>query len=186
MASFINLLVLSFFTLTVGAAPTTRDIGNYGNFSDYCMWPMYIDNPGNPTVTFDADCSSIKGGAGFSAQLANSQLDFNECFVNKGGILMPWKGGNAMKTCTCKIGLSACPDLPGGCPNTWMRCECHNGTPNTITVSKFDLGDYVGVTWSPEHQNNLLVCPAPNGDTIAKYQGCSKDGVTSPIDKCPS
>lgn len=47
-------------------------------------------------------------------------------------------------------------------------------------------GDYIGVVWSEEHKTNLLVCPAPNGDTIGKYQGCTKNGVTRDIPECPS
>jgi hypothetical protein len=47
-------------------------------------------------------------------------------------------------------------------------------------------GDYFGVTWSKEHMTNLLVCPAPNGDTVAKYQGCTKNGASQPISQCPT
>lgn len=44
-------------------------------------------------ATFDADCSSNKGGANNAgAQLANSQLDFNDCFFNGDGKMMPYKG----------------------------------------------------------------------------------------------
>lgn len=33
---------------------------------------------------------------------------------------------------------------------------------------------------------NLLVCSAPNGDTVGKYQGCTKSGVTRDTPECPS
>lgn len=92
MGSIINLLVLAVLAFTVGAAPAARDVGNYGKFSDYCTYPMYIDKEGTSEVTFDADCSSKMGGANLGAQLANSQLDFNDCFVNEDGKLMPHQG----------------------------------------------------------------------------------------------
>lgn len=47
-------------------------------------------------------------------------------------------------------------------------------------------GDYIGVTWSEEHMTNLLVCPAPNGDTVAKYHGCTENGATRYTQYCPT
>lgn len=95
MGPIINLLILGLFALTTGAPPAAYDVGveNYGKFADYCTYPTYIDGKGTSVATFDADCSSKKGGAGIlGAQLANSQLDFNDCFVNDDGKFMPHKG----------------------------------------------------------------------------------------------
>lgn len=92
MRSFVNILILAVFAFVVGAAPAALDVGTYGKFSDYCTYPMYIDKEGTSKATFDADCSSKTGGASLGAQLANSQLDFNDCFVNEDGKLMPHQG----------------------------------------------------------------------------------------------
>lgn len=93
MGPIIKILILALFALTTGAASVARQMVNYGKFSDYCTYPMYIDKEGTSEATFDADCSSKKDGARIAgAQLANSQLDFNDCFVNVDGQLMPYKG----------------------------------------------------------------------------------------------
>lgn len=99
MGPIIKLLILALFALTTGAASVARQMVNYGKlsgygkFSDYCTYPMYIDKDGSSVATFDADCSSNKGGANNAgAQLANSQLDFNDCFFNGDGKMMPYKG----------------------------------------------------------------------------------------------
>lgn len=93
MAPIIKLLILALFALTTGAASVARQMVNYGKFSDYCTYPMYIDKDGSSVATFDADCSSKKGGSNNAgAQLANSQLDFNDCFFNGDGKMMPYKG----------------------------------------------------------------------------------------------
>lgn len=95
MGPIINLLILGLFALTIGAAPSAYDVGidKYRKFADYCTYPTYIDKDGTSVATFDADCSSMKGGANMvGAQLANSQLDFSDCFVNDDGKLMPRKG----------------------------------------------------------------------------------------------
>ncbi|KAG6360378.1 hypothetical protein INS49_011436 [Diaporthe citri] len=155
MGPIIQLLILALFALTTGAASVARQMINYGqpdvvgyaNFSNYCTYPMYIAQNGTSEATFDGDCSSKVGGANNpGAQLANSQLNFNDCFMNSDGKFMPSKG------------------LTG----------------DMITGDIFDINDYIGVTWSEEHQNNLLVCASPTGDTVATYQGCTKSGVTRP------
>lgn len=93
MGPIIKLLILALFALTTGAASVARQAVDYGKFSDYCTYPTYIDKDGSSVATFDADCSSNKGGANNAgAQLANSQLDFNDCFTNMDGKLMPYKG----------------------------------------------------------------------------------------------
>lgn len=53
-------------------------------------------------------------------------------------------------------------------------------------MANSDQGDYIKVVWSDEHETNLLVCPSAIGDTVAKYQGCTKDGVTLEVSKCRS
>lgn len=103
MGPIIKLLILTLFALATdaasvarqmisyGNAPVARQAINYGKFSDYCTYPMYINKAGSST--FDADCSSKVGGANDpGAQLANSQLDFNDCFLNEDGKLKPFKG----------------------------------------------------------------------------------------------
>lgn len=99
MGPIIKLLMLSLFAFITGAASVARQMVNYGqvvgygNFSDYCTYPMYIVNASTSEATFDADCSSKVGGANNAgAQLANSQLNFNDCFTNLDGKLMPSKG----------------------------------------------------------------------------------------------
>lgn len=103
MGPIIKLLILTLFALATDAASVARQMISYGNasvarqainygkFSDYCTYPMYINKDGSST--FDADCSSKVGGANDpGAQLANSQLDFNDCFLNEDGKLKPFKG----------------------------------------------------------------------------------------------
>lgn len=99
MGPIIQFLILALFALTTGAASVSRQMinygngGGYGNFSDYCTYPMYIEKDGSSEATFDADCSSKVGGANNpGAQLANSQLNFNDCFANDNGKLIPSKG----------------------------------------------------------------------------------------------
>lgn len=101
MGPIIQPLILALFALTAGAASVARQMINYGqlkvvgygNFSDYCTYPMYIAKDGSSEATFDADCSPKVGGANNpGAQLANSQLNFNDCFANDNGKLIPSKG----------------------------------------------------------------------------------------------
>lgn len=99
MGPIINLLILALFALTTGAASVARQMinyghgGDYGKFSDYCTSPMYIGKDGTSEATFGADCSSKMGGANIAgALLANSQLDFNDCFANDDGKLIHSKG----------------------------------------------------------------------------------------------
>ncbi|KAK7723969.1 hypothetical protein SLS64_000302 [Diaporthe eres] len=157
---------------------------DYGKFSDYCTSPMYINKDGTSDATFGADCSSKMGGANIAgALLANSQLDFNDCFANDDGKLIHSKGGKAMESCTCDIGHSICGDQ---CANTAMRCQCRNKAGDIVVGDIFDIDDHIGVTWAKEHMTNVLVCQAPNGDTVAKYQGCTKNGVIQDTPECPS
>lgn len=186
MGPIIRLLILALFALMAGAAPQVSPggNGNYGKFSDYCTWPMYIDKAGTSMATFDADCSSEMGGFhNIGAQLANSQLDFNDCFMNDDGKMVPHQGGKAMETCQCDIGYSVCGN---DCPNTKMQCQCTNKAGVSVVGDTFDIGDYIGVTWSAVHMTYLLVCPSPNGDTVAKYQGCNKNGAFQDIQECPT
>lgn len=90
MGPIIKLLILALFALATDAASVARQAINYGKFSDYCTYPMYISKAGSST--FDADCSSKAGVANNpGVQLANSQLDFNDCFLNEDGKLKPFK-----------------------------------------------------------------------------------------------
>ena len=176
MGPIIKLLFLALFALTTGAAPAAHDlgVGTYGKFSDYCSFPTYIDTVGTSVATFDADCSSKKGGTNnLGAQLANSQLDFNDCFVNDDGKLIPHKGlanprsqtyglskssvqmltadrlcssGKAMESCSCDIGYSVCGS---NCPSTKMRCQCKNKAGEMVVGDMFDIGQ-------------LTVSPPPN------------------------
>lgn len=109
-----------------------------------------------------------------------------------------------MESCTCEIGHSICGDQ---CAHTAMRCHCRNNAGDINVGDIFDIGqlfphysgemvghsrltsnvdDHIGVTWAKEHMTNVLVCQAPNGDTVAKYQGCTKNGVIQDTPECPS
>lgn len=93
MGPITKLILLAPFVITTGGASVARQMVNYGKFSDYCTSPMYINKDGTSEATFAADCSSKRGGANIpGAQLANSQLDFNDCFANEDGKLVPYQG----------------------------------------------------------------------------------------------
>lgn len=93
MGPIVKLLILTLFALMAVAAPQMLSGDNYQEFSDYCTWPMYMDKTSDSPGTFNADCSSESGGFhNIGAKLANSQLDFNDCFTNDDGKMVPYKG----------------------------------------------------------------------------------------------
>ncbi|KAG8160246.1 hypothetical protein KVR01_009782 [Diaporthe batatas] len=134
---------------------TSNATGNYGKFSDYCMYPLYIDRAESSMATFDADCSSKKNGFHYiGTELAKSQLDFNDCFMNDDGNMVPHQGQ---------------------APHLLMTPPPNNKNKAGVTVASamFDIA----TCWSARH-------PSPNGDTVGKFQGCNKNGAIQHIQVC--